>query len=256
MGLNPVIQYTIQDEYNNQYFSYVNVYYDPQDTQSPTMTLVSPIVDSTLVDVTVNIDVSFSEAVIGVDASDLYLTGPSVESAIKATPVHLGNNVWRFTVSNLVSGQLSGILALDSGSITDIAGNPLAPSVLSYSVANGIPPNTFVEPPPGSVIIEDLQLVNDDGTSDSDKNSTDPRIRGRGTGIGSARATIQLDYKGDDQVDETIMADADGKFEFLPVGLAYGPQSVRARALNWLDQRPKPMSIGPAELAVSRMLGI
>ena len=73
-----------------------------------------------------NIDVTFSEAVSGVDINDLVLTGTGAAAAVKSTPTNIGGNTWRFAVSNLQNGTVNVSLAPDANDIEDAAGNDLA----------------------------------------------------------------------------------------------------------------------------------
>jgi hypothetical protein len=107
------------------------------DKTAPTVTAKLPAADSTITTTAVNVDVTFSEAVQGVDPTDMVLTGTSVDgstSVVSAT--HLGSNVWRFAVTGLKpgSGTLDVALAPDAADIRDVAGNDLATVTWSYAV--------------------------------------------------------------------------------------------------------------------------
>ena len=82
-----------------------------------------------------NIDVTFSEAVSGVDVNDLVLTGTGAAAAVKGTPANVGGNTWRFAVSNLQNGPVNVSLAPDANDIEDAAGNDLAPASWSFTVS-------------------------------------------------------------------------------------------------------------------------
>ncbi|MBC8872751.1 MAG: hypothetical protein H8E44_25240 [Planctomycetes bacterium] len=73
-----------------------------------------------------DLDVTFSEPVLGVDATDLVLDGPAATDATVGDLVDLGGNTWRFPVADLRSGSLAVTLAPNPGSIEDLAGNDLA----------------------------------------------------------------------------------------------------------------------------------
>ncbi len=123
------------------------------DTVVPWITSLTPDQGTSLAGSTQNIDVTFSEAVSGVDASDLVLSGSAAVSAVKSTPVHLGNNVWRFTVSNLSAGTLIATLAPTAGSIEDPAGNDLASATRTYTIEDRTAPTvTSFTPAFGSQI--------------------------------------------------------------------------------------------------------
>lgn len=96
------------------------------DTTTPRVTARSPEGGVPINARSVNVDVTFSESVRGVDATDLVLTGSAAGKAVIGAPVHLGNNVWRFSVSNLFSGAVNVSLAPDANDIEDAAGNDLA----------------------------------------------------------------------------------------------------------------------------------
>jgi len=104
------------------------------DTAAPTITARTPTNGSTVGSAVTNIDVTFSEAVTGVDVTDLALTGVGAASAVKSAPVNMGNNMWRFAVSNLADGPVGVALAPDANDIEDAAGNDLAPALWSFSV--------------------------------------------------------------------------------------------------------------------------
>jgi hypothetical protein len=83
----------------------------------------------------VNVDVVFSKSVVGVDFSDLVLTGPAAANATVGAPVNVGGNTWRFPVAGLVSGALIVNLAADADDIEDADGGDLSPLTWSYTVA-------------------------------------------------------------------------------------------------------------------------
>ena len=104
------------------------------DTTPPTVTNRTPAPGATVTSATTNIDVTFSEAVQGVDVTDLVLTGTAAASAVKGTPTNLGSNTWRFPISGLVNGPLNVSLAPDANDIEDLAGNDLAALAWTYTV--------------------------------------------------------------------------------------------------------------------------
>jgi hypothetical protein len=107
------------------------------DVTPPTVTDENPPAGSTITTTSVNIDVTFSEPVFSVDATDLSLSGTAAAGAVVGTPVDLGAGVWRFPVTGLASGSLDVSLAPDANDIEDAAGNDLDPSPTqwSYTVA-------------------------------------------------------------------------------------------------------------------------
>ena len=85
--------------------------------------------------------------------------------------------------------------------------------------------------------IGELALANDTGETNNDLITSDPTLRGKVTGgppAGSSalnlpKAIVQFDLNGDQIVDRTTHADADGTFEFRPPFATYGQKSVQAR---------------------------
>ncbi|MBN1345865.1 MAG: Ig-like domain-containing protein [Phycisphaerae bacterium] len=116
------------------------------DTTPPAVTGRSPAPGSTVTTSGVNVDVTFSEAVAGVDGSDMELSGTAAGSASVGTPNDLGANTWRFPISGLVSGTLSISLAPDANDIEDLAGNDLANVIWSYTVDIPTPPTPQAAP--------------------------------------------------------------------------------------------------------------
>ncbi len=126
------------------------------DTTAPTITARTPAPGATLVSSTANIDVTFSETVTGVDASDFVLTGAGAASAVVAAPVNISGNTWRFSVTGLSNGAVNVTLAADANDIEDAAGNDLAVSNWSYTVAlpdTTAPTITARTPAPGATLI-------------------------------------------------------------------------------------------------------
>ena len=105
------------------------------DTAAPTITNRTPAPGSTVNGASTNIDVTFSEVVSGVDVTDLVLSGMGAAAVAKSAPVNVGNNTWRFTVSNLQNGSVNVFLAPDAGDIEDAAGNDFAPVNWSFTVS-------------------------------------------------------------------------------------------------------------------------
>ncbi|MCO6456926.1 MAG: Ig-like domain-containing protein [Pirellulaceae bacterium] len=105
----------------------------PADTTPPSVTNRSPVPGATITTISADIDVTFSEAVNGVDASDLVLTGSA--GGIVGAPTNVGGNTWRFPLSGLASGTLNISLAPDANDIEDPAGNDLANLTWSYTVS-------------------------------------------------------------------------------------------------------------------------
>jgi hypothetical protein len=105
------------------------------DTTPPTITNRTPANGATVTSSATNIDVTFSEAVSGVDVLDLVLTGTGAAAAVKSAPTNVGGNTWRFAVASLQNGTVNVSLAPDANDIEDGAGNDLAPSSWSFTVS-------------------------------------------------------------------------------------------------------------------------
>ena len=105
------------------------------DTTPPTVTAQTPAAGATIRSASANLDVTFSEQVFGVDATDLVLSGTAVGSASVGAPNNIAGNVWRFPISGLVNGSLSITLAPDPGDVQDAAGNDLTPQPTTWSYA-------------------------------------------------------------------------------------------------------------------------
>jgi hypothetical protein len=123
------------------------------DTQAPTVTGQTPTSATAASPVT--IDVFFSEPVVGIDASDLVLTGSATATAVVQTPTSFdGGSLWRFTVAGLTDGSVNVQLGSTPGKITDLAGNPLANQNWSFTVDRtppsvvAITPRYIAVPPP------------------------------------------------------------------------------------------------------------
>jgi hypothetical protein len=104
------------------------------DTTPPAITSRTPANGATIGASSANIEVTFSEAVTGVEATDLVLSGSGAAGAVKSTPVSVGGNTWRFSVSNLQNGPVNVSLAPDANDIEDAAGNDLAHASWSFTV--------------------------------------------------------------------------------------------------------------------------
>lgn len=79
--------------------------------------------------------------------------------------------------------------------------------------------------------ITGLALLRDTGPSDTDAITSDPTLTGQVAGAADvAYATVQFDYTGDGEPDESTVADEQGRFEHLPGELQYGEHTVRVRA--------------------------
>ena len=106
------------------------------DKTAPTVTARTPAPNATIATPAVNIDITFDEAVAGVDTTDLVLSGTSAGSATVDSVTKTSGNTWRFAISGLTpgSGTLTVTLAPDAGDIKDAVGNDLASLAWSYTV--------------------------------------------------------------------------------------------------------------------------
>ncbi|MBI4558850.1 MAG: IPT/TIG domain-containing protein [Candidatus Hydrogenedentes bacterium] len=104
------------------------------DDTAPIVSSVSPSSGSSLGGSSFNLEVTFSEAVTGVDASDVVLSGSAGASAVVGVVSDRGGNTWRFPITNFTYGALDLTLAPDANDIEDGAGNDLAPYALSYTI--------------------------------------------------------------------------------------------------------------------------
>lgn len=103
------------------------------------------------------IDVVFSEVVEGVDATDLRLYGDAAATALIGTPIDLGQDTWRFSISGLVDGILIVGLGMDRGDIIDIDGHSMQPGSWSYTIDATRPTVTDPTVPIGTTITSDVQ---------------------------------------------------------------------------------------------------
>jgi hypothetical protein len=127
------------------------------DTAPPAITTQTPANGATITTSSTNIDVTFSEAVTGVDATDLVLSGSGAASAVQGAPTNIGGNTWRFTVTNLQSGPVNIALATDANDIEDMAGNDLAPSNWTFTVSLPvIPPPPPTPSPPAPPVLSPI----------------------------------------------------------------------------------------------------
>ena len=109
------------------------------DVDPPEVLTVVPIEGSMVTATAIDIDVTFSEAVVGVDSTDLVLSGTGTDAAVVGTPTDQGGNVWRFPVSGLASGAVDVSLAADAGDIQDGTGKDLPSSNWAYTVSIAVP---------------------------------------------------------------------------------------------------------------------
>ena len=96
---------------------------------------IDPAPDSTVRTGPLNVNVTFSEAVLGVDESDLELSGAAAIAATVGTPINQEDNTWLFPITGLVDGSLHLSLAPDAGDIEDATGKILDNEVWDYTAA-------------------------------------------------------------------------------------------------------------------------
>lgn len=106
------------------------------DTTPPAVVDQTPASGSTITTQAVDVDVTFSEPVSGVDATDMALGGAAAVGASVGAPIRLDGATWRFPITGLGPGALDITLAPDADDIEDAAGNDLdpAPTQWSYNV--------------------------------------------------------------------------------------------------------------------------
>jgi uncharacterized delta-60 repeat protein len=115
---------------------------DNDDTSPPIVTGQVPTPGSVINTSSISIDITFSKPVVGVDATDLVLTGTAAVAAAKGTPTNVSGNTWRFPISGLRNGSLNISLAPDANDIEDSVGRDLANVTWSYTVALAYVNNT------------------------------------------------------------------------------------------------------------------
>lgn len=113
-------------------------------------------------------------------------------------------------------------LAWDYIEQTTVAGN-WTPLSFTYE--------PFVNAPP---MVESLSLLSDTGASASDSLTANPSIFGTVNNDVLSKLLVEIDHDGDGVRDGFTFTDAHGWFGYTPVGLPYGPATLRVRALEWL----------------------
>ncbi|MCY2986718.1 MAG: pre-peptidase C-terminal domain-containing protein, partial [Planctomycetota bacterium] len=125
---------------------------------APTVIGVNPPPGATIASSSVNVDITFSETVTGVDATDMVLTGTAAGSAVVGVPTNLNGNTWRFPISGLAVGTLNVSLAPDPKDIQDLSGNNLAPLTWQYSTLLAIGPQLVTVLPNAGAFLVDGQV--------------------------------------------------------------------------------------------------
>jgi hypothetical protein len=175
------------------------------DTTPPTVTGRTPAPGATVTSASVNIDITFSEAVSGVDVNDLVLTGTGAATAGKSAPTNLGGNTWRFAISNLQNGSVNVSLAADANDIEDAAGNDLAHLNWSFTVNL-----TTANQPPVLATIGDQTINSPTQNGIVSLSANDPN----GDPLSYSASAQSIEY----QLDQTLGLSSSGGNEYLNWG--------------------------------------
>lgn len=93
---------------------------------------------------------------------------------------------------------------------------------------------TLEAPPQSNWTIQDLDLVRDTGTSDTDHLTCDGTLTGTVVGDGDySHITVEFDLDGDADADDWTLTGDGMAFEYLPDYTQYGETTIYARALEW-----------------------
>jgi hypothetical protein len=160
------------------------------------------------------------------------------DTTIDGTAITAADGSFHFVPTNLPAGPVTvnaQAIVFDEASQTNLQSN-----VASIS---------FIYQPPASAVatITGFGLLNDLG-ADGGHAATDPTVTGQlsvasgqsptdngplTTDQSVAFLTAQFDTNGDGVPDASVMADANGNFQFTPTGLAYGPVTIQARVARY-----------------------
>jgi hypothetical protein len=126
---------TIEDAAGND-LAPVSWSYTVSDTIAPTIAAIAPADGATVGAHDFDLDITFSEAVSGVDATDLVVSGTSFMSGLSAigTPTNTSGNTWRFAISGLRNGTFEASFAPDADDVEDAAGNDVPNTSWSYTI--------------------------------------------------------------------------------------------------------------------------
>ena len=142
------------------------------DLTNPSVSAKTPE-NVTVITATVDIDVTFSEPMAALDATDLGLSGTATGFQTVDPPVNTGGNTWRFRVRNLRTGTVT--VTPNTAGITDVAGNSLTAVSWSFSTVVG-------------------DLTGDGETTRKDGSLLAPNY-GKTTGATAAEGDLDLDGK-------------------------------------------------------------
>src|SRR5690606_10768349 len=93
---------------------------------------------------------------------------------------------------------------------------------------------TFLYDPAPPVLVGEISLSNDlDDTGLSPK-AFKPLLTGTTSSTHDAAVTIEFDLDGDGVVDGKALANANGEFQFEPLGLPAGNVTIRARTAQFI----------------------
>ncbi|MEX2214497.1 MAG: PKD domain-containing protein [Phycisphaeraceae bacterium] len=103
--------------------------------------------DAAVIDVSaIDVDVTFSSNVTGVDTTDLVLSGSATNGAVIRSATKLADDRWRFHIIGLRDGELTLTLAPDAGDIRNLGGADLVTTVWNYTIAGAAPPQVILAP--------------------------------------------------------------------------------------------------------------
>ena len=168
------------------------------DTTPPTVTGRTPAPSATITTSSLNVDVTFDETVVGVDSTDLVLTGAAAGlapgGASVGTPTNTSGTTWQFPIAGLVDGSLNVSLAPDANDIEDSAGNDLANLTWSYTVS------LTVSPVETEIVASVDGYANDTGLDGSfetlDTTATSVNTRRSSSSVGENRGLLEFDISG------------------------------------------------------------
>jgi hypothetical protein len=96
--------------------------------------------------------------------------------------------------------------------------------------------DAFNYDPQVPVLSEDWELANDLDPNEAVKRAFEPVIVGTVISQRDAAVTLEFDYEGDGQVDDSVVADAQGAFSYTPIGLATGEVTLWVRTSQFVNE--------------------
>ncbi|MGB2809230.1 MAG: hypothetical protein WBC22_15920 [Sedimentisphaerales bacterium] len=99
----------------------------------PMVSSLKPTASSVITKSDINIDVTFTKEVFGVDSNDMILSNTASVNAAVAEPSYLGARTWRFPITGLADGALDVSLSPEPNNIEDANGNDLWPIPIRWS---------------------------------------------------------------------------------------------------------------------------